>query len=45
MLPSGYGYIDLARLQYDDADAALDAVFDAPAVIFDMRGYPKARDL
>jgi C-terminal processing protease CtpA/Prc len=40
ILPSGYGYIDLARLQYADADAALDAVFDAPAIIFDMRGYP-----
>ena len=40
VLPSGYGYIDLARLQYNDADDALDAVFDAPAIIFDMRGYP-----
>jgi C-terminal processing protease CtpA/Prc len=40
ILPSGYGYIDLARLQYADVDAALDAVFDAPAIIFDMRGYP-----
>jgi len=41
ILPSGYGYIDLERLQYGDADAALDAVFAAPAIIFDMRGYPK----
>ena len=41
LLPSGYGYIDLERLQYADADAALDAVLSAPAVIFDMRGYPK----
>src|SRR5262249_54057925 len=40
ILPSGYGYIDLARLQYAAADAALDAVFGAPAIIFDMRGYP-----
>src|SRR5262249_21392267 len=41
-LTSGYGYIDLARLQFADADAALDAVFDAPAIIFDMRGYPNS---
>ena len=41
-LPSGYGYIDLERLQYADADAALDAVFGAPAIIFDMRGYPNS---
>jgi C-terminal processing protease CtpA/Prc len=40
MLPSGYGYIDLERLQDADVDAALTAVFDAPAIIFDIRGYP-----
>jgi C-terminal processing protease CtpA/Prc len=41
ILPSGYGYIDLERLQPAAVDAALDAVFGAPAIIFDMRGYPK----
>jgi C-terminal processing protease CtpA/Prc len=41
-LPSGYGYIDLGRLQAPDADTALDALLDAPALIFDMRGYPSA---
>jgi C-terminal processing protease CtpA/Prc len=40
ILPSGYGYIDLARLKRAEADAALDATFSAPAIIFDMRGYP-----
>jgi C-terminal processing protease CtpA/Prc len=40
ILPSGYGYIDLARLKPADVDAALDAAFAAPAIIFDMRGYP-----
>jgi hypothetical protein len=40
ILPSGYGYIDLARLRLEDADRAMDAVLDAPALIFDMRGYP-----
>jgi C-terminal processing protease CtpA/Prc len=41
VLPSGYGYIDLERLAYADADAALDAVMGTPALILDMRGYPK----
>jgi C-terminal processing protease CtpA/Prc len=41
VLPSGVGYIDLERLPYAEADAALDAVMGAPALIFDMRGYPK----
>jgi len=41
VLPSGFGYIDLERLPYTEADAALDAVMGTPAIIFDMRGYPK----
>lgn len=40
MLPSGYGYIDLERLKHTEADRALDALLAAPAIIFDMRGYP-----
>jgi C-terminal processing protease CtpA/Prc len=40
LLPSGPGYIDLARLQNAEANAALDAVLAAPGLIFDMRGYP-----
>lgn len=45
ILPSGYGYIDLGRLQFADADRALDAVLHTPAIIFDMRGYPKGTAL
>jgi len=41
VLPSGFGYIDLERLPYTEADTALDAIMGAPAIIFDMRGYPK----
>jgi C-terminal processing protease CtpA/Prc len=40
ILSSGYGYIDLARLRLEDADAAMDAMIDTPGLIFDMRGYP-----
>ncbi len=40
-LPNGYGYIDLARLPLSDAHKAMDAVINTPAIIFDMRGYPK----
>lgn len=40
MLPSGYGYIDLARLPLAEAHKAMDAMMSAPAIIFDMRGYP-----
>ena len=40
VLPNGYGYIDLARLPLADAQKAMDAVLNAPALIFDMRGYP-----
>jgi C-terminal processing protease CtpA/Prc len=40
VLPSGYGYIDLERLQLADAQKALDAMMNTPAIIFDMRGYP-----
>ena len=40
ILPSGFGYIDLARLPFADADKAMDALIKTPAIIFDMRGYP-----
>jgi C-terminal processing protease CtpA/Prc len=40
VLPSGYGYIDLERLLLADAQKALDAMMNTPAIIFDMRGYP-----
>ncbi len=35
------GYIDLARLERSEADAVLEGMMDASAIIFDLRGYPK----
>ncbi len=40
-LAKDIGYVDLARLEREDADAALDGLWDAKAIIFDMRGYPR----
>ena len=40
VLPSGFGYVDLARLQRGDVDKMFDTIKNTPAVIFDMRGYP-----
>jgi hypothetical protein len=40
VLPSGYGYIDLDRLKFDDVDKAMAAVQPTPGLIFDIRGYP-----
>jgi C-terminal processing protease CtpA/Prc len=40
VMSNGYGYIDLARLPNAEAHKALDAVLKAPAIVFDMRGYP-----
>jgi C-terminal processing protease CtpA/Prc len=41
VLPSGYGYIDLERLTTAEVDKAFDVIKNTPAVIFDIRGYPK----
>ena len=40
LLPSGYGYVDLGRLEVGEVDKMFDTIKDTPAVIFDMRGYP-----
>jgi C-terminal processing protease CtpA/Prc len=40
VLPSGYGYVDLDRLQVGEVDKVFDTIKDTPAVILDMRGYP-----
>jgi hypothetical protein len=40
-LPAGYGYFDLARLSIQQVNAAFEAVKHTPALILDMRGYPK----
>jgi len=42
VLPSGYGYIDLARLPEGDIDKAFDAIMKTPGLILDLRGYPDA---
>jgi C-terminal processing protease CtpA/Prc len=41
VLASGYGYIDLERLTVAEVDKAFNAIKNTPAVIFDLRGYPK----
>lgn len=40
VLPEGFGYMDLARLQPGDVDKAFETVRKTPALIMDMRGYP-----
>lgn len=40
VLPSGFGYVDLARLKLDEVDKMFGTIQHTPAVIFDMRGYP-----
>ena len=40
VLPSGYGYVDLGRLQSGEVDAMFKKIAATKAVIFDMRGYP-----
>jgi C-terminal processing protease CtpA/Prc len=40
VLPSGYGYVDLDRLQAGEVDKMFETIKGTPAVIFDMRGYP-----
>ncbi len=40
VLPSGFGYVDLARLQRNEVDKMFDTIMKTPATIFDMRGYP-----
>lgn len=40
VLPSGFGYIDLERLNPAQVEPAFDQVKETPALIFDMRGYP-----
>lgn len=41
VLPSGFGYADLARLEVGEVDNMFETLKSAPAIIFDMRGYPK----
>lgn len=40
VLPTGYGYVDLSRLTVAEVNKMFETIKGAPAVIFDMRGYP-----
>lgn len=40
LLPSGYGYVDLGRLQVGEVGDMFKTMMPTKAVIFDMRGYP-----
>ena len=40
LLAQGYGYVDLGRLEVGEVDKMFETIKNAPAVIFDMRGYP-----
>jgi C-terminal processing protease CtpA/Prc len=40
LLDGGIGYADLDRLEVKDVDAMFAAFQSAPAIVFDMRGYP-----
>jgi C-terminal processing protease CtpA/Prc len=40
VLPSGFGYVDLERLQVGDVDKMFETIKATSATIFDMRGYP-----
>ncbi len=42
VLPEGYGYVDLERLESEDVDAAFKTIRNTPGLILDMRGYPNA---
>jgi C-terminal processing protease CtpA/Prc len=41
VLPSGFGYLDLDRLEAKDVAAAFEAIRGTPGAVVDMRGYPK----
>src|SRR5262249_53051846 len=38
VLPSGFGYVDLDRLQHGEVDKMFETIKNTPATIFDMRG-------
>ena len=41
VLPEGYGYFDLVALTQAQIGPAFEKIKDTPALIMDMRGYPK----
>lgn len=40
ILPSGFAYVDLDRLTNAEVDKMFETIKNAPAAIFDMRGFP-----
>lgn len=42
VLPPGYGYVDLQRLEAAEVAAAFETIRSTPAAILDMRGYPSS---
>jgi C-terminal processing protease CtpA/Prc len=42
VLPEGYGYVDLRRLETADVGAAFETIRRTPGAIFDLRGYPSS---
>lgn len=40
ILPEGFGYVDLARLQLGEVDKMFETINKTSATIFDLRGYP-----
>ena len=41
VLPDGFGYVDLVRLESSEVEDMLKVVKDASALIIDIRGYPR----
>ncbi|HSR70198.1 MAG TPA: S41 family peptidase [Acidobacteriota bacterium] len=41
VLEEGFGYVDLDRLSAGEAPLAYQAVRETPAIVFDMRGFPR----
>jgi len=41
VLPEGFGFIDTVNLVQSDFDKAFEAIKNTPALILDIRGYPK----
>lgn len=41
VLPEGVGFIDTVNLAHGDFEKAFDAIKNTPALILDIRGYPK----
>jgi hypothetical protein len=43
VLKSGFGFIDTVNLNPSNVDKALEEIKNTPALILDIRGYPKGK--